>query len=934
MNRLAGLALMTLLACNRSSDNGFAGASSPVLPVAIAGDDIDVAVGTAGALSGSKSFDPGGGPMAFLWEQLAGTTVALSDPTAPSPTFTAPGAPEALTFRLTVTGAQGSDADEVTVNVKAVVVTAPDTWFAGYGTSGTITAAVAGGTAPFTYEWTGIEAWLTASGASTATLAYTTPALTDLQNFPDRAEAAMLEKTTQGRLQLKVKVTDATGATDEDLVNFSAGPCAVTMVHENVALGEPVYLNGALTTTGGAVTSWTWAGTKPTGAAVSFLKPDKTALAGATDQRFVYFVPDLVGAYEVIVTQAPGPVAKVINITCGKYVGVGSLLGKTPDPFKGECAACHAGQLGWLADFANPWRQTGHARMFSALLDPASPYHAAVQAKGRWNDAFNFGSSYSIDSRTTGFTKLSTACEGFAKHAADEGFVLAGATWEEMKRKHPKTAGMANVQCEACHGPGSEHAGDTTAIRKSYDANLCGRCHSRKQDLWEASGHGKPPLTSASGSASCNGCHTAQGFVVEMRKQEGADPHAALFAVSDINRPVIPYEDRRGTTCSACHEPHKRTAKMNAAGKDPQLRAYGGVRFRNSAVAWMGEAAVCAMCHQSRTDTTAGSNEMNIRRAPHDSTASEMLAGTNAVHFAGWTYSVSPHGQPARFIAPGKTMARQCLSCHADVQPAKGQAGYNAIGGHTFAVRQGTGAAIATQATHAGGATAAGAKTFTVASGPSFLKSVFAGDLLTITAGADLGTYTVSSVDSARQLTLSAAAAFAGGPATAWTITSTVKYNTAACTQCHTVALDLQVAARGDYDGDGTVESVQGEIAGLEAAVLAAVNAKLAALVGPGTTMTVSSGRIKYDKLGTGTLRTFPGPGVTASDNPDLSWSGLTLAQQAEWLACYQAAYNYQFVVSDHSDGIHNTGYAVNVLQSAVKAVTGAAVGQPFVPFP
>lgn len=878
--------------------------------------------------------------MTWLWIQTQGTPVALSDATVAMPTFTAPAGPEDLTFQLAVTGASGTDTDSVTVSVKKVLVTAPDTWFVGYEKSGTLTPAVTGGAGPFTFAWSGVEAWLPfTADPATGVLSWTTPKLTDFQNFPDRAEVAVLERSTQGRLQLKVKVTDSTGATDEDLVNFSPGPFSDSVANENVAFGEPVFLNGAATipTTPSAttITTWIWTGTKPSGAAIAFFKPTKAALAGATDQRFVYFVPDQLGLYEVILTQSPGTVAKVISLTCGKYVGVGSLTGKTPDPFKGECAACHAGQLAWLADFANPWKETGHAHMLERILDPANPLFAASQAKGHWNDAFNFGSNYSIDSRTVGWSRITAGTNGgWTQLATSEGYVFKGTTWDELVRKHPLTAGASNVQCESCHGPGSEHAGDTTAIRKSYDASVCGRCHSRKQDLWEVSSHGLPPIVSPSGSASCNGCHTAQGYVVEMRAQEGADPHPVLFAVSNVNRPVIPYEDRRGTTCQACHEPHKKTAKMNATGVDPQLRAFGNVKFMNDAVVNAGEAAVCFTCHQSRTDARENSTHANLRRAPHDSTAAEMLSATNAMQFAGWAYASSPHGVESRFVTPAKGENRKCLACHDDVQPAKGAVGYNALGGHTFRMTQGTGAMIAGDATHSGAATLAGTKKLTVASGASFNKSLFTGDTLVIAAGADTGTYTVSSVDQARQITLSAPADFTGGALTTWSVTSTLKYNTAACTQCHTTAVDFRDTARGDYDGDSVVEVVQDEIAGLEAALEAAINAKLAALVGPGTTTTIGGGRIRYNKLGSGTLRTYPGPSVTSSDNPDISWASLTAPQQAEWLALYQAAYNLAFVRNDKSEGIHNTGYAVNLLQSSYLAVTGTAIGSPFVPFP
>jgi hypothetical protein len=921
-------------------------------------------------LDGSKSYDPviGAPALTYSWTQTAGTAVTLSSTTVAAPTFSAPSTVGDLTFTLTVTGAQGTDSASVTVSVKTFIVTAPDTWFAGYGKLTTITPVVSGTTSSPAYLWTGLEAWLSTSSLTLLPLTFTTPTLSEFQNFPDRAGVLLMERTTQGRLQLKIKVTDG-AESDEDYVNFSVGPFADSVANENVALGEPVFLNGGVTIPvpqpappaaaipPANITSWTWSVKKPDGTAVALKTPDKAALAGLL-QRYVYFVTDQVGTYKFQLIQSDGIniVVKDLDIECGTYVGVGSLTGTIPDPFKGECAACHAGQLPWLADFANPWKDTGHAHMLEKILDPTNPFYTASQAKGSWVDMFNFGSNFSIDSRSVGWSRISSKPNGgWAEMAATEGCVLTGTDWDELKRKHPKTAGKSNVQCESCHGPGSEHAGDSTAIRKSYDANVCGRCHADKQDRWELSGHGQttsPAFTSASGSASCNGCHTAQGYVVEMRAQEGVDPHPALFAVGNINRPVLPLDDRRSVTCQACHEPHKKTVGRPAApGYDPQLRAWGNVKFRNDVVAFAGEAAVCYTCHQSRTDTRANSADFNSRRAPHDSTAAEMLSGTNAYEFAGWTYNSSPHADRTRFVVPGNSETRRCLSCHNDVSPAKGQIGYNAIGGHTFKMSQGDGSTI-TDVAFGAGATTATTRIFRIpapTAGATLLKRIYTGDSLELVGGSDGGTllapltYMVDSVDSARQITLRAAGAFTAFvgtvPPTSWTLRSVPKYNVAACAVCHPTGTDFNFASRDDYDGNVSTSTIQEDIEGLKTALLAAIEAKASSLVGTtiaptGVTFTPGSGRIKYTIPGSpAKVRTFPGPGVTSSDNPEISYAALSPADKASWDSLYQAGYDWVYVKNDGSDGIHNTGYAVNLLQSAYKAVTGLTLGTAFRPY-
>jgi len=87
-----------------------------------AGADQSVDAGATVTLSGTAS-DPDGTIAAYLWEQTAGTTVALSGANGAAATFTAPDVStnETLTFRLTVTDDDGAQAsDEVSVTVRRV----------------------------------------------------------------------------------------------------------------------------------------------------------------------------------------------------------------------------------------------------------------------------------------------------------------------------------------------------------------------------------------------------------------------------------------------------------------------------------------------------------------------------------------------------------------------------------------------------------------------------------------------------------------------------------------------------------------------------------------------------------------------------------------------------------------------------------------------
>ena len=95
---------------------------NPSAPIANAGSDQTVAQGTTVTLDGSASSDPGSETITYLWTQIRGTLVTLSDPTAVQPTFAAEGAFTSVgsspIFRLTVTNTSGlKNTDSVCINV-------------------------------------------------------------------------------------------------------------------------------------------------------------------------------------------------------------------------------------------------------------------------------------------------------------------------------------------------------------------------------------------------------------------------------------------------------------------------------------------------------------------------------------------------------------------------------------------------------------------------------------------------------------------------------------------------------------------------------------------------------------------------------------------------------------------------------------------------
>lgn len=95
-----------------------------VAPVANAGVDQTRSLSSTVTLNGSGSTDDNGDALTYGWQQTGGSPiVTLSNPTAHSPTFTAPAAATVVTFTLTVT-----DTSSLT-STDAVVVTGRQLWY-------------------------------------------------------------------------------------------------------------------------------------------------------------------------------------------------------------------------------------------------------------------------------------------------------------------------------------------------------------------------------------------------------------------------------------------------------------------------------------------------------------------------------------------------------------------------------------------------------------------------------------------------------------------------------------------------------------------------------------------------------------------------------------------------------------------------------------
>jgi predicted CXXCH cytochrome family protein len=207
-----------------------------------------------------------------------------------------------------------------------------------------------------------------------------------------------------------------------------------------------------------------------------------------------------------------------------------------------------------------------------------------------------------------------------------------------------------DVDCEACHGPGSYHAANPAvappalnvtqrrwlfepgrtiasrapAGRESTEGEVCGQCHSRRSQLRDGHAAGRPLLDSYRPALLEPGLYHADGQIEGEVYELGSFLQSRMAAA--------------GVTCSDCHEPH--SAKLRAEGN-----------------------AVCAQCHlPSEYD----------RVEHHRHQAGTAGAACVSCHMRTQTYMVIDARRDHSFRVPRPDLSAElatpnaCNDCHSD----------------------------------------------------------------------------------------------------------------------------------------------------------------------------------------------------------------------------------------------------------------------------
>lgn len=387
------------------------------------------------------------------------------------------------------------------------------------------------------------------------------------------------------------------------------------------------------------------------------LSPAEGSSAELITGNVAIFMADVEGVYDLTLTatDANGNVGETTwTVYATTYVGNGYWDEEKNDD---QCTDCHD-------DMAAAWAGTGHASMFTRAIDGMVSDHYGPDC---------------ITCHTTGFNNRPEAVNGgFDDVATEAGWTfpetLEPGNWDALLAEHPEVAGMANIQCESCHGPGYLHVFESSRrepmISRGLEYGVCAQCHAEEPyhvfpQEWELSGHAMANAQAftypiGEDRASCVRCHSGAGYIDTVNGEE--EPRT--------NYQVI--------TCAVCHDPHD-------AANPNQLRVFDSVVLPDGTeVADAGPAATCMSCHNARrnaVETVEGTATGGSFSTPHYSTGAELMYATGGYTW-GETLPTSTHG---------RVVEGQCIGCHMGATPgmdADGNPlpGHQTVGEHTFAM--------------------------------------------------------------------------------------------------------------------------------------------------------------------------------------------------------------------------------------------------------
>ena len=197
-------------------------------------------------------------------------------------------------------------------------------------------------------------------------------------------------------------------------------------------------------------------------------------------------------------------------------------------------------------------------------------------------------------------------------------------------------ARFGGVQCESCHGMGSDHIKNMTLPDSPLGSEVCGTCHDGAHHPtfteWKTSLH----------ASALDARDMSSHFTTECLRCHSAD---YIFAAS-VPETATPQDFKYGLTCVVCHDPHSEENAFQLRAKITDL---------------------CSSCHNDE-----GAAPGQSVHHPN----SNMYLGVGGAQYPGKKYTNSDH----------TSLEKGCAACHMYTAPFDATSN-TAISGHTFKPR-------------------------------------------------------------------------------------------------------------------------------------------------------------------------------------------------------------------------------------------------------
>jgi hypothetical protein len=407
-----------------------------------------------------------------------------------------------------------------------------------------------------------------------------------------------------------------------------------------VPIFKKVYLSAD---TSGAGITYSWSITqKPAGSTVNL---DSVGTKGNS------FIPDMQGSYTISVTAGGKTVTS--NIFASKFRGV---------TLTQNCAPCHQGDFNKFPSWDSSLHATMYKRGITGMLAVNNSGNGlygnyCVKCHTLSWDSTSANGNYGYLAHQTGWDTT-----WFRPGTLDTNGTIQipqgdSSRWVRLRNQFQIVEPTANIGCETCHGPATDHAntGNPQFIAVSLSAGACNQCHDAPPGypvggMWKASRHATLPNSSAeAGRTICYPCHSGAAFVKFTKNK--ANPG---YSAATDNFPSI--------SCATCHDPHRsanfglRTLALDslANGYKPSSDA----SFRG------GLGVLCMNCHHGRENSlarvTSQAKKYTDRFYPHYGVQGDMLLGANA-----FEYDLKITGNGTH-----KFIQDACVTCHMADDPS------------------------------------------------------------------------------------------------------------------------------------------------------------------------------------------------------------------------------------------------------------------------